>query len=366
MLFIEKNKSKIQSLIKSSSKNKISLSNLRNLDFEINTDYFDIVPDEKILTKNLWPIFNVRFKTKGLITLSKIYKENFNINIQTHGIVIEKNLHSISSDEVKGLFLDENQDLFDFLNLNTIAENETKGIIINFVNKDRKLTHSSPVLINKNNNIVNIILFDNIFYFLGKVDEDCLTIQFGRFIKSKFKDVKIYCSDFKFVKDQNSCSILAFEILKRVISEKNLLKNIIQSAVNFTEDNSFFLIKIPNELHDISQGLSFKEEKNNQYVKNILFRNNSQSYNPFNIKILEEEFYIKKDINLMLHFLGHKFAQEILDKINKEEKEKIIQKYNPSYWMQKINEKEETKLSFSKQIINIRRNIKNVEINSNF
>ncbi len=313
-----------------------------NSDFEINTDYFDVIPDEKLLTLNLFPIYNVRFRTLGLKILAEFYKEKYQIDIKVEGIMIEKEIYSLSSKNIEGL-LENGDNFFNSFNFNDMKENSSKGVIVNFVNKDKKLSHTSSFILNiSEKKVKSIIILDYLFYFLGKIEQECLSIKFANYFSSKFENVKIYCHDFKFIQDQNSCSIFGIEIIRKILTDKKIIDFILNKKNNKnSEISNLNIFQIPEELYCLSQSTSQlnEENKNTLFLKKMLFKKIYNEYNPSNLKDFNTFNFTEKEINLTLHIASHLAVKNILEFL--EQKTRIIIKekngrikiYNPDYWI---------------------------------
>lgn len=353
------------------------LSDIKNSDIEILTDYFDIIPESTLFTDDLMPIFTVRFKTNGLLELVDFYSKKYDINLNVFGYICDSKKHNMCFREVSMLFTKESGILkhCNFCNLKDTSS--YKGVIINLVNKDHRLMHAMPMIFGRDKDGQKIIIMlDRFFNSFGYPDGDSsYVLRSARLFKEVYgDDVIVYCHDHLIQVDMHSCTIFAIDLLKCALRTKKMIKEIINNSsdveIKYSDGNEIIIKKynIPDQMlclvqknsedFDVSKyktnkdkndfEMFYKDLKSKEkifFVNTAFEKSNGYDENHKILPIENHEYFIMKKINTNLIIKAHKYAF-ILMQILKRKNLKIIDyrnkleiKYSPKYWINILENK---------------------------
>ena len=357
---------------------------LLNKDVEVIGNFFDVVPDGTIFSKEGLPMFVVRMKTSGLMYLAEHYKNKYNINIQVLEFQSNQSEFQMNSYDAMALYNKLNEKYF--LSIFNSPTDVTQGFIITLTNKDRRLMHAIPIVCGKEKNECFALILDPFFGDHSSPNIYSSAIIAAKFFNEKFNikanyNVNLYCHNTKLQADHHSCGIFAIDAIKnsliknkqgisRMLKEYqdifiNLdpFQNINKMHIRFfnVHPNVLKLSQFTESLKSdtiISQDspISLNKFYTNNKIK-IKYKKSIEAYNPdSNFITLNQrtEGVEIKEINSKLILKGHEYAKLIL---SANPDIAISNQYNPNYWIKIINNEKSDKLNIIQMIRKMRKQI---------
>jgi hypothetical protein len=322
--------------------NILKKTSIFNYEIEERSQFFDVVPDARLFFQSFMPVMNIRFNAAGLIMIAKRYENLYNINILVHQIKINSSEFSIDGSVAEMIFSDES--LYEKITFNN---NQINGIIINVVNNEERLMHSMPIIFGAIDGKKVVIFFDRYFEFFDKIDyESCVFCGSKNIINKLGADINIYLHNEIIQIDQHSCAIIALLILKKCLSNNDIIHEIMHNSQQITDEylGYFSKFNLPEEISSLRQNNFSGEEIVSKKLLKV-----DKRYLPYNpnqiIDFNEIEMATLKTINISLLFRSHKYAEYIMQNYQIKTTENKSFAYNPTFWLyilQKNDEQEQT------------------------